>query len=122
MRCQFCGWDNPQGKDVCEKCNKPLVEFASRHIQEREMKESVNHDRPTERKSNSGFNPKATVRENFSRVDNGDGESEVCPECGYPLENGKCSITLSTMSKVFRALGISSAILDLGTAGKVVLW
>ena len=29
------------------------------------------------------------------------------------LENG---------SKVFRALGISSAILDLGTAGKVVLW
>ena len=38
------------------------------------------------------------------------------------LENGKCSITLSTMSKVFRALGISSAILDLGTAGKVVLW
>lgn len=91
MRCQFCGWDNPQGKDVCEKCNKPLVEFASRHIQEREMKESVNHDRPTERKSNSGFNPKATVRENFSRVDNGDGESEVCPECGYPLENGKCS-------------------------------
>lgn len=91
MRCQFCGWDNPQGKDVCEKCNKPLVEFASRHIQEREMKESVNHDRPTERKSNSGFNPKATVRENFSRVGNGDGESEVCPECGYPLENGKCS-------------------------------
>ena len=91
MRCQFCGWDNPQGKDVCEKCNKPLVEFASRHIQEGEMKESVNHDRPTERKSNSGFNPKATVRENFSRVGNGDGESEVCPECGYPLENGKCS-------------------------------
>ena len=68
MKCQFCGYDNPQGKDVCEKCNKPLVEFASRHIQEGEMKESVNHDRPTERKSNSGFNPKATVRENFRRA------------------------------------------------------
>ena len=25
MRCQFCGWDNPQGKENCEKCNKPLM-------------------------------------------------------------------------------------------------
>ena len=25
MRCQFCGWDNPQGKETCEKCNKPLT-------------------------------------------------------------------------------------------------
>lgn len=37
------------------------------------------------------------------------------------LEHGK-SITLSTMGRVFRALGIPSAILDLGANGKVALW
>ncbi len=38
------------------------------------------------------------------------------------LESGKCVITLPTMSRVFRALGIVSASLDLGVAGKVALW
>ena len=43
--------------------------------------------------------------------------SQICK-----LENGKSSITLSTMSKVFRAVGIATATLDLGTGGKVALW
>ncbi len=38
------------------------------------------------------------------------------------LENGKCVITLPTISRVFRALGITTASLDLGMAGKVALW
>lgn len=38
------------------------------------------------------------------------------------LENGRCSPTLSTMSRVFRALGITTATLDLGIGGKVALW
>lgn len=38
------------------------------------------------------------------------------------LEKGKSVITLPTMSKVFRALGIESGILDLGAIGKVALW
>lgn len=38
------------------------------------------------------------------------------------LEKGKSVITLPTMSKVFKALGISSAILDLGSIGKIALW
>ena len=38
------------------------------------------------------------------------------------LESGKCIITLPTMSKVFKALGFSSATLDLGMGGKVALW
>lgn len=38
------------------------------------------------------------------------------------LEKGKSVITLPTMSRVFRALGIKSGILDLGTLGKVTLW
>lgn len=43
--------------------------------------------------------------------------SQICK-----LESGKCSITLSTMGKVFRALGIATATLDLGVEGKVALW
>ncbi len=38
------------------------------------------------------------------------------------LESGRCVITLPTMSRVFRALGIVSASLDLGAMGKVALW
>ncbi len=38
------------------------------------------------------------------------------------LENGKCIITLPTMSRVFRALGVATASLDLGIGGKVALW
>ena len=38
------------------------------------------------------------------------------------LENGRCSPTLSTVSRVFRALGITTATLDLGAYGKVALW
>lgn len=38
------------------------------------------------------------------------------------LESGKGIITLPTMSRVFKALGITTATLDLGEAGKVALW
>lgn len=37
------------------------------------------------------------------------------------LEKGY-SITIPTMSRVFRALGIATASLDLGSLGKVALW
>ena len=37
------------------------------------------------------------------------------------LERGY-SITIPTMKKVFKALGIMSATIDLGIAGKVALW
>ena len=38
------------------------------------------------------------------------------------LEKGKSVIALPTMSRVFKALGIDTGILDLGSAGKVALW
>lgn len=38
------------------------------------------------------------------------------------LEKGKSIITLPTMGRVFKALGISTGILDLGGIGKVSLW
>lgn len=37
------------------------------------------------------------------------------------IESGH-SITIPTMSRVFKALGIKTATLDLGLAGKVALW
>ena len=43
--------------------------------------------------------------------------SQICK-----LESGKCIITLPTMSKVFKALGITTATHDLGIGGKVALW
>ena len=43
--------------------------------------------------------------------------SQICK-----LESGKSSITLSTMSRIFQALGIATATLDLGIAGKISLW
>ena len=38
------------------------------------------------------------------------------------LEKGKSVITLPTMSRVFKALGITTAVLDLGAMGKIALW
>jgi ribosome-binding protein aMBF1 (putative translation factor) len=37
------------------------------------------------------------------------------------LEKGY-SITIPTMSRVFKALGVNTASMDLGIAGKVILW
>ena len=38
------------------------------------------------------------------------------------LERGKSPMPLSTLSRVFKALGFGSATLDLGVGGKVALW
>lgn len=38
------------------------------------------------------------------------------------LERGKSVITIPTISKIFKALGVTTAALDLGKLGKVVLW
>ncbi len=38
------------------------------------------------------------------------------------LESGRCVITLPTMCRVFKALGIGAATLDLGSVGKIALW
>ena len=38
------------------------------------------------------------------------------------IEKGRSVMTLPTISRIFKALGVTSASLDLGTQGKVVLW
>lgn len=87
MRCQFCGWDNPENKTVCEKCNKPLnhegVSVVNYKSTVREWHEgSTSSNQMTERKPVCGINPKATLREVKERHD------EKCPHCGYELESG----------------------------------
>lgn len=64
---------------------------------------------------------KARLKQNLTQEELGKRvgvkRSQICK-----LESGKSSITLSTMSKVFKALGIATATLDLGIGGKVALW
>lgn len=38
------------------------------------------------------------------------------------LEKGESVITQPTMSRIFQALGVATATLDLGVGGKVALW
>ncbi len=89
MRCQFCGWDNPEGKTNCEKCNKPLV---AEERSNQEHQPATGHDRPTNRMPQEGRAAlKATVREGTAGRNNLGTDDNACPECGYPLENGQCS-------------------------------
>ena len=64
---------------------------------------------------------KARIRHNLTQEELGEKigvkRSQICK-----LENGRCSPTLSTMSRVVRAWGFTTATLDLGTGGKVALW
>ena len=90
MRCQFCGWDNPQGKVSCEKCNKPLTGHDAEEAKTVASNEA-NHDRPTDRQVGGAFNPKATVRETPDAGKPNNMDPNECPKCGYPLENGECS-------------------------------
>jgi len=89
MRCQFCGWDNPQDRTTCEKCNKPLAN-ESTNESNNAASSAANNDRPTDRKPAGDFNPKATVREGQAGA-RAKQKGEVCPECGYPLEKGECA-------------------------------
>lgn len=86
MRCQFCGWENPETKSTCEKCNQPLQQASN-------LGKSTVRENPLsgdssdyQTHSQESFNPKATVREkSFTR------ESSACPACGYPVDGeDKC--------------------------------
>lgn len=90
MRCQFCGWDNPQGKERCEKCGKPLSDSDCGDVKFAPGSNQGNSDRPTDRQVAGVFNPKVTVRESQTAENRSGNEHEKCPECGYPLENGEC--------------------------------
>ena len=93
MRCQFCGWDNPEGKTSCEKCNKPLNTNTGNTYNVNTGNDS--HSRPTSRQANvvsvGEFNPKKTVRESqIGMQETVQEKTNTCPQCGYELENGAC--------------------------------
>lgn len=101
MRCQFCGWDNPDGKVVCEKCNKPLVisnELAMPAAGGKEepstVKVPVKHgggDRPTDRQPGGPAGAlKKTVREQDVLGSTVVQMPTTCPQCGFPMEGGAC--------------------------------
>lgn len=95
MRCKFCGWDNPEGKNNCEKCNKPLNETSSSSLNAANMERvGSGLHRPTRFMSNMNLFKK-TVRENddVRNVQTCPAPTRLatCPKCGYQLENGICS-------------------------------
>lgn len=63
----------------------------------------------------------ARLRKNLTQEELGERigvkRSQICK-----IENGKSPITIPTMSRVFKALGIATATLDLGECGKIALW
>ena len=83
MRCQFCGWKNPESKTTCEKCNQPLqvADNLGKSTVRENGTASSGTDRPTQ--MNDSFNPKATVREDNPTAGSG---AELCPNCGYQLD------------------------------------
>ncbi len=96
--------------DVWGKVGTP-----ERDAMEAQLKEEVNTYFVGEAIKKARIQLNLTQEELGERV--GVKRSQICK-----LENGRCSPTLSTMSRVFRALGFTSATLDLGIGGKVALW
>lgn len=86
MRCQFCGWNNPDSKTVCEKCNKPLnnegVSVVNYKSTAREASDVASPSQMTDRKPIKGFDPKATLREVKEQ------DASKCSHCGYEIESG----------------------------------
>ena len=86
-----------------------------RDAMETQLKEEVNAYFVGEAIKNARLKQHLTQEELGERV--GVKKSQISK-----LESGKCVMTLPTMSRIFRALGITTASLDLGTVGKVTLW
>ena len=96
--------------DVWGKVGTP-----ERDAMEAQLKEEVNAYFVGEAIKNARIQHNLTQEELGEKI--GVKRSQICK-----LENGRCSPTLSTISRVFRALGIATATLDLGIGGKVALW
>lgn len=86
-----------------------------RDAMEAHLKEEVQAYFVGEAIKNARLQQNLTQEELGKRI--GVNRSQICK-----LERGNSSITLSTMGRVFKALGIATATLDLGIAGKIALW
>ena len=72
MRCNNCGWENPDTNTRCEKCNAPLSGVSSRPAYEPPVAQNFNK----------------TMNEAAFFPDAGVSAANVCPECGYPMRAG----------------------------------
>lgn len=86
-----------------------------RNAMEEQLKEEVNSYSLGEAIRKARLAQNLTQDELGKRV--GVQRSQICR-----LESGRTNITIPVMSRVFQALGIATATLDLGVAGKIALW
>ena len=86
-----------------------------RDAMEEQLKEEVNSYYLGEAIRKARLAQNLTQEELGKRV--GVHRSQICR-----LESGRTNITIPVMSRVFQALGIATATLDLGAAGKIALW
>lgn len=86
-----------------------------RDAMERQLKEEVNSYHLGEAIRKARLAQNLTQDELGKRI--GVQRSQICR-----LESGRSTITLPVMGRVFQALGIATATLDLGVAGKIALW
>ena len=96
--------------DVWGKVGTP-----ERDAMEAQLKEEVHAYFVGEAIKNARLKQNLTQEELGERI--GVKRSQICK-----LERGKRSMTLSTIRRIFQALGITTATLDLGMAGKDALW
>ena len=106
---KFYTLDEVTGEIIGKKGTTEREEF------DNEVEEALNAYRVGEAIKKARIQHNLTQEELGAKI--GVKRSQICK-----LENGRCSPTLSTMSRVFRALGIATATLDLGIGGKVALW
>ena len=88
MRCKFCGWNNPSGKMVCEKCNTSLVvldvndDSNQKTVREMPVVNIENSDRKERLESPKGIESDATCSKcGYYLIPS----AEICPHCGHPV-------------------------------------
>lgn len=96
MRCNNCGWENPDGAQRCEKCNSPLGGGNVYEPKAEELRDNV----------------KSTVREVQEPIEI-QSKDNVCPDCGFPIREG--STRCPNCGKVFIAPASSSSSSPAGT-------
>lgn len=78
MRCQNCGWENPDGSSVCEKCNSPLNGGRG---QSNGLHSTVRESVPFETQGTT----KTTLDENPTIIDNGGTHKNPVKEPTAPI-------------------------------------
>lgn len=82
MRCQNCGWSNPEGATSCEKCKHPLDVIQNNTITSNEG-ETFQPIQESLRKTIRENRPYGSAEQQVQKEQDG-----FCPKCGYPIAPG----------------------------------